>query len=366
VNSRERILANIEGDIRPDRPAIDLGGYQSGICWKAYDRLKAHMGIDSETEILERNQMLAVIDEEILRHFGVDTRYIFPAQGRASIWLDDRTYEDEWGIVWQRPRTSDYYDMVKHPWAELTAAEICKISTPRVNREVRCARLLDEARRIRKETNYALFTSLSGIFEQAWYLVGMERFFIALADDHRFVEAVLDKVLEGYLKIYSAIFEEIGEYIDCVEFWGDLGTQQGPLLSPTMYRKLVKPREEQLIAFTKKHTRAKVAWHSCGSCRPFIPDLIEIGVDVLNPVQTTAQGMERFELARDFGQDITFWGGIDGQWLLPNGNPEDVKNEVREIIDAFCGKYIISSCHNIQNDVPPENIIALFEAAYLN
>lgn len=136
-------------------------------------------------------------------------------------------------------------------------------------------------------------------------------------------------------------------------------------MDPEIWRRLVKPREIELLNHAIAKTGAKLAWHSCGSCREFIPDFIEMGIDLLNPIQTRAAGMEPFELASEYGKDVSFWGGVDGQGTLPLGTSDDVRKEVRYLIDAFNGSYLVAACHNIQNDVPANNIIALFEEAFI-
>jgi len=181
------------------------------------------------------------------------------------------------------------------------------------------------------------------------------------------LKALLDKVLEVEKLLYSCILDEMGEYLDCVQFWGDLGIQQGPLMRPSFYREIIKPREKELIRFVKSKSKAKIAWHSCGSCQEFIPDLIEIGVDLLNPVQVNAANMEPAVLKQKFGNRISFWGGIDGQKLLPFSTPEKIRSEVRKMINTLAkddGGYLVAACHNIQNDVPGENVIALFDESF--
>lgn len=365
MNSRERVLTAIDRK-ETDRVPLDLGGYQSGICWKAYDRLKKRLGIEGETKICERTQMLAEVDEKILQKIKIDTRYVFPSPGREAIWKDNDTFIDEWGVIKHMPSGGNYYDMVYNPLSEMQdPSELEKYNWPELNLEKRCAGLKEKARYLHEETDYAVFTSLNGVLEHAWYLRGMERFFMDIIENRKFVEALLDKLLEIHLSIDGYLLDEIGEYLDCIEFWGDLGSQDGPLYRPSFYREVFKPRQKALIDFVKSKTDAKIAWHSCGSDLEFITDFIEIGIDLLNPVQTNAKGMDPEFLKKEFGQEIAFWGGVDGQRLLPFGKPEEVREEVRKLIDILGdgGGYLLSSCHNIQNDVPPENIIAMFTEA---
>ncbi len=180
-----------------------------------------------------------------------------------------------------------------------------------------------------------------------------------------YFEKLLDKVLEIELQRYSSFFDAVGEHLDIVEFWGDLGTQDGPMISPDLYRRVIQPRERQLVDLVKDKTGAKAALHTCGAVFDFIPDIIDAGYEVLNPVQTTAVGMDPVLLKREFGQDITFWGAIDTQHTLPFGTAAETRDEVKRIIDILApgGGFIFAPCHNIQAMTPPENVIAMFAAA---
>jgi len=364
MNSKERILAAIEHKETSKTP-VDLGGYQSGICWRAYNSLKNKIGLKTETKILEPIQMLAAIEEPILNQFNVDTRYIFPDFFPERCWEDDYTFVDAWGIKWQRQPNGNYHNMIIHPFKDFdNINDFQKYKWPKSDKLYN----KDEIENIinsEKSKGYAIFTSLSGVFEQAWYLRGFENFFLDLAANKKFAEKILDNVLEVLLHNYSIYFDNFGDNIDCVQFWGDVGSQNGPLIDPKMYKEIIRPREEKLIQFTKENTNAKIGWHSCGSCQRFIPDFIDMGIDILNPIQINAKNMDPIELKRKYGNDIAFWGGIDSQELLPKKTPQEVRKEVRRIIEIFSlnGGYIFSGCHNIQNDVPPENIIAMFDEA---
>ena len=366
MTSKKRVLATLNHEV-PDRVPVDLGGWQSGICYGAYEELKQTIGIDRQTRLLERVQGLAVIDDEILDTFNVDTRYIFPVylSGADSLPRENHAFQDPWGITWHRPGGSFYYDIehaalrnasstndiYRHPWP--SPDTLCDEAAVRENMQT-----LDHNR-------FALFTSLSGVFEQATYLRGMERFYMDLVTDIPFTEALLDRVLEVELAAYEKFFSLVGNRLDVVEFWNDFGSQSGPLISPEFFRIYVKPRERKLIDFTSEHTAAHIALHSCGSVLDFIPDFIDMGVEILNPVQTTARDMDPRILKREFGKYLVFWGAIDTQRILPFSDPEDVRQEVREKIAVLGegGGYLLAPCHNIQNSTPPENVLALFSAA---
>jgi uroporphyrinogen decarboxylase len=206
---------------------------------------------------------------------------------------------------------------------------------------------------------------MAGVFEDSWYLTGLERIMIELVENPAFVEHLLDRMVQIQTEICGHFLEEVGEYLDMIEFWEDISSQAGPLMSPDTYRRIVKPRTHRLIAFVRDRTPAKIALHSCGSVAWALEDLIEIGVEVLNPVQVAAQGMDTAVLKSRYGDRISFWGGIDTQRVLLRGTAEEVRAEVRTRINDLApgGGYLLTSVHNVQPDVPAENIVAMFEEA---
>ena len=195
-------------------------------------------------------------------------------------------------------------------------------------------------------------------------MCGFDDFLLKMAMDPEFVIAFFDKILAYQKKVIEIYYGAIGEYIHFTTSGDDFGTQTGPFISPAMFDELIKPYYAQRISYTKKFTKAYYFHHTCGSVYSLIPSLIEAGVDILNPIQPNAKDMEPSKLKKDFGSSITFWGGIDTQYLLPNGTTEDVKKEVFNVLNKIShnGGYVLSPAHNIQIDVPAENIIALFEA----
>jgi len=194
---------------------------------------------------------------------------------------------------------------------------------------------------------------------------GFEQWCIDTLSDTKRWHEMTEAYMARALTHADAVLGAVGEFIDAAYIIGDdIATQQGPFISPRFYRTHVKPFHQQAMEFIRARTSAKVVFHMCGSAREFIPDLIDIGVDAINPVQTTATGMEPARLKHDFGENIVFWGGIDTQRVLPFGRPEDVREEVHRIVDSLGPSgLILASSHNIQADVPPENIVAMFQAA---
>jgi uroporphyrinogen decarboxylase len=219
------------------------------------------------------------------------------------------------------------------------------------------------------ESSYALVaaqpTPAYGIFTTAQFLRGPAQFLMDLVLDVDFAVALMDKILEYHLGIYTRMLDLVGRYVEMVQLSDDLGTQQGPLISPDLFRRLIKPPIQCLINLVHAKTRAKVFFHSDGGIQPFISDLIEMGVDVLNPVQPRTAGMASEELKARFGHRLCFHGGIDTQLVLSQGTTDSVVEEVKHRIRAFGarGGYIVAPVHNIVPGVPPENVRAMFQAA---
>jgi uroporphyrinogen decarboxylase len=205
-----------------------------------------------------------------------------------------------------------------------------------------------------------------GIFETAWWLRGFENMLLDMAADHRMAECILSKVLEYKLVFWEKALQRVKDHVVVAAEADDIATQSGPLISLEMYRKILKPMHKELFAAMKRYAPGvKIFFHSCGAVRDLIPDLIEIGVDILNPVQVSAAGMDTRGLKKEFGRDLTFWGGgVDTQRILPLGTPQQVKDEVRRRIDDLApgGGFVFSAVHCIQKDVPPQNIQAMWEA----
>lgn len=363
---RERFRSVLEHR-EPDRVVVDLGGFQSGITGVAYDKLKRKLGLLRETEIVERIQQLAKLDEAVLERFEVDTRYIFlkPSANwnpQERVEEDSVSFIDEWGTRWRKPHTSYYFDPVEFPLASAAVDELSRYPWLDPHDRSKVEGLKEEALNLR-ERGYAVCTTVSGVFEQSWYLASLERLLIELRENPRFAEALMDKVLEMQKGIYGNLLEEAGDYLDLIEIWEDISTQQGPLISPNLYKKIIKPRTRELIQFIKQKTKAKVALHSCGSVSWAIDDFIDIGVEVLNPVQVGAANMDTKILKARYGNVLSFWGGIDTQRILPHGTVREVEEEVRRRVDDLApgGGYIMAAVHNIQPDVPPENIIGMFD-----
>ncbi len=197
-------------------------------------------------------------------------------------------------------------------------------------------------------------------------MMGYEAFYTSLGLQPAVIHELMDRLLANKRAYWEKVLGEVGDLLDVVQEGDDLGTQTSLLISPAMYRTFIKPREKELFAFIRRRTDAKLFFHSCGAIHPLIPDLIEVGVGILNPVQFTASGMDARRLKREFGRDLVFWGGgIDTQHMLPYGSPQQIREAVRRQKETLSpgGGFVLAAVHNIQADVPPENLMAFMDEA---
>jgi uroporphyrinogen decarboxylase len=377
MTSRERLLAALNHEA-PDRVPIDLGGNQTGIHKVAYQALAAHLGIRDDLVIMDAVQQLARPCEKVLERFHVDTRYI--AAGAAADWkggivtcLRDRRIwhdlTDEFGVTWSMPDDSPLYmDITHHPLATATVEDVRRHPFPKGDDPGRFAGLRHRALAIRRDTPYAVVSGISGVvYEICWYMRGLEQWFIDTLTQPEFCKALLDRTLKFWMDWFRAFLDEVADVVDVIMIGDDLAGQGGPLFRPDFYRRIVKPRQKRLVQYIRSRTKAKIWYHTCGSCIEYIPDLMDNGIDILNPVQISAAGMIPADLKARFGKRLAFWGGaIDAQHVLPTASPETVREHVRRNLEAWKpgGGYVFNNVHNIQAGVPPENVVALYDAAY--
>ncbi|MEW6203347.1 MAG: uroporphyrinogen decarboxylase family protein [bacterium] len=377
MTSRERLLTALDHK-EPDRIPIDLGGNQTGIHKNAYLRLVNHLGIKDDLKIMDAVQQLAQPCEELLVRFHVDTRYISASPSadwkggivkntrNGRLWYD---LTDEFGVTWSMPDDQMLYmDISHHPLADATVSDIYEYPFPRGDDPSRFEGLRERALTLRNETPCAVVGGISGVvYEICWYMRGLERWLCDLIDDMPFCEALIERIFRYWMDWFRSFLDEVGDLVDVIMIGDDLTGQKGPLFSPKTYKSLVKPRHKELVQYIKSRTKAKIWYHTCGSCINYIPELIDNGIDILNPVQISAAGMEPTMLKEHFGDQLVFWGGaIDAQHVFPSAAPERVKQEVRRFLEIWKpgGGYVFNNVHNIQSDVPAENIIAFYEAAY--
>ncbi len=368
MTSRERVLCALSHE-EPDRVPIFLG--TSGVTTlntAAYDRLKAHLGLRTETRSFWRALQYAILDEEVMAQFGSDGRPLIPGPAPSMLSRDiapDR-FADAWGIVWQRQPGNAYYDIARHPLEDATVDDLERYPWPDLANPGRFEGLREKARAIQAAGQAVV--ALSGVspFEFSYMLRGMDRWFLDLAGDRAFALALMRKLTGLMRAAAERLLEEAGEFIDVVITGDDLGSQKGPLISTAMYRQLVKPFHAELIGAIKARSRARIFYHSDGNIYPLLKDLVEVGIDLLNPVHVSAGEMgDTARLKREFGGRLSFCGAIDSQTVLPHGTPDDVRREVRRRLKDLApgGGYILAAVHCIQPDVPPENVCALFEEA---
>ncbi|MFH1929717.1 MAG: uroporphyrinogen decarboxylase family protein [Chloroflexota bacterium] len=368
LSPRERVLCALNHE-EPDRVPIFFGtSGATTMLAPGYERLKTYLGIKASERFLSTTLQYAQIDEEILVRFGSDGRHILPgpvpfAPRQQEI---ENCLVDEWGIKWQRQAGSYYYGVVNPPLRNATADDLDKYPWPALSHPDRFTGLAEEAREVQAAGYATVLMSGVAPFEQARTLRGQEAWLAGLILNPEFNCALLRKLTDVMLASVLAALEQAGEYVDVLVMADDLGAQNAPLISPKMYRSMIKPYHAQLIAAIKSKTKAKVFFHSDGNIYPLIGDLIDIGVDILNPVQVSSKEMgDTARLKREFGANLSFCGAIDTQWVLPHGTPADVRQEVRRRIKDLGpgGGYICASVHCMQPDVPPENVLALFEEA---
>jgi uroporphyrinogen decarboxylase len=260
-----------------------------------------------------------------------------------------------WEIISSPLKGASIDDLEKYPWPKVENIDMKQIDEFR-----------ELAKRLYNETDYVVGADhpVYGIFELGCWMCGFDDFLLKMALDPDFVNRFFEIILDYQKKVIEIYYGAIGKYIHFTTSGDDFGTQSGTFISPAMFEQLIKPYLKQRISYTKTFTNAYYFQHSCGSVFTLIPHLIDAGVEILNPIQPGAKDMEPEKLKKAFGDSITFWGGIDTQHILPSGTPQEVKNEVIKVLDAISanGGYVLAPAHNLQPDVPAENIIALFEA----
>lgn len=370
-SGRQRIMDAI-GHREPDRIPVDFGSSMvTSIHVEGYENLKNYLniGTDRKTEIARGRSLVAVVDPEVQDRLNVDARMLIvngPDGWEAEEARD--SVVDEWGIEWERPKGFSNYEIKKSPLqGKISVDDVRNMKWPDASAAKFMGGLRDRAKALRNSTDKAIVANLAmQIHTQSYFLRGFSEYLMDLVLNQKLIEAIMDRVLEIFVERTVNIMSEIGEFVDIVYVADDLGAQNGPLFSPQVYRKILKPRQKKLFEAIKRNSDVKILYHTCGAVVEFIDDLAEIGVDILNPVQTSAGGMEPKVLKSRFGKKICFWGGIDTQQVLPFGKPQDVRDEVKRRIEEFAsgGGYVVAAIHNIRPEVPPENIVAMIEAVH--
>jgi uroporphyrinogen decarboxylase len=374
MNSRERLLTALDFK-EPDRIPFDVGGANTTIHVKAYQALREYLGLpEVDIQLLHQAGQVAKLDEDFLELLKVDTRFVAVvkpmSQGKANL-RDEGDYEaftDSWGVGWRRPKGHGlYFDMYQHPLAGNDVREKLKTyNWPTASHPSIYEGQLELAQAYRSQEKVGILGGFSaGPFEKFSWLRGFVDAFTDFAADPDLVRTMMDRIVELKVEYWERALADVGEYIDVVFEGDDVAGQDRLLISPETYRDIIKPRHKEIFQSIKKAApHVKIFFHTCGAIRPLIPDLIEIGVDILNPVQISSKGMDPFELKKEFGRELVFWGGgVDTQNVFSTGAPQDVRDDVKRNIEALApgGGFVFNTVHNTQADVPPENFMAMWE-----
>jgi uroporphyrinogen decarboxylase len=363
---RRDIVMDAINHKEPERLPRDLGSKGSTIALGAYSDLLKHMSLSKDIVVLDQRLGLAQIDEDVLEKFNIDTRYVYAKSG--SKWdpkpnHEEDTFIDEWGGQLKRPKDGYYYDHIRPTFSEANLSDLNSFDWPDPSDPARFSGLREVAKEY-YERGFAIGSYMKGCSETIWIMRGMENAFKDMIMNKKYYQAIAEKVSDILSEIVRNFLEATKPYVQFFCLTCDLGTQLNPLVSPKFVKDFILPYESKIYEAVRG-AGAKVAHHSCGAIFNLIPLLIDQGVEILNPVQLTANGMDAEKLKKAYGDKICFWGGLDTQQLVPKGTPEEVRDEARRLIDVLHkdGGYLFAPCHDIQMFTPPENILAIFEAA---
>ena len=399
MKPRERVLAALDHR-QPDRIPVDFGGHRSsGVAAIAYAKLRARLGLPPRLiRVYDVIQQLAVVDEDVLDRFGVDTielgrgfalddgswaEWVLPdgTQCQVPVWDRPERQGSEWVIrsetgraIARMPDGALYFEQCHWPFLEEDDLDAIPEALAECMWTALCcppgplspAELADGACQLRARTDRAILGLFGGsLLETGQYLYRTDNFMMLLGGDRERAHLFLARLTDLHLARLEQFLGAVGPFIDIIVFGDDLGMQMGPQMSPAMYRDFFKPHHRRMWQRAKELSDVKVMLHCCGGVRELLPDLIDAGLDAINPVQTSSAGMGPASLKRDFGHAITFWGGgCDTRDVLPHGTPEAICRHVRDRVGVLGpgGGFVFQQVHNILADVPPENAIAMFEA----
>jgi uroporphyrinogen decarboxylase len=374
VTPRERVLAALDHR-EADRVPRDLAGTRySSIHAEAYARLRPALGLpEAEIRIVDTTQGLAGVHEDVLSRFGADVGLVTAGSPRSfhKEVTNDGQYErfvDEFGVLRARPAGGLYYESTSAPLSgPISVHDVEAYPWPDPLDVGRFEGMRERAGQIRDQEGRAVVVGslCAGVTEMHFRLRGYEDGYMDLALQPDLARALMRKVADLKLAYWERVLDEIGPDIDIAAEADDLGAQHAPLFSPAAYRDIVRPLHREIVELIKRRSKARFFLHSCGAIRELIPDLIDIGVDVLNPVQVSAEGMDTATLKTEFGRHVTFWGGtVDPQRTLARGTPQEVYEEATRRIEELKpgGGFVIASVHNMQAHVPVENILAFWRA----
>lgn len=364
MSHRERVICSLSHQT-PDRVPCDLMGNATMLLDNTYLRLRDYLGL-SPIPPVRSGTSANYYDERILEYFDIDFRRIFLKRDPRNevVYHDDGSFTDAWGIRYKE--AGIFVNALEHPLAAATTvADVEAYPWPKPTDLFRADGLGEQARRMYEQTDYALVARnpmSPGFLDRGCNLMGMANFMMLMASDEEVADCVVNHVLEVYYGVYEMFLREVGPYVQVVEVADDLGAQRALLISPAMYRRFIKPAEARLYAMIHDLApHAFIIHHTDGNVFSILPDLIEVGVNVLNPVQTSAKGMDAAGLKSSFGDKLAFHGAIEKM----EASKDELVAEVKERIDVLGagGGYVLASCNHMI-DAPPENIVAMFETAH--
>ncbi|MBM3288823.1 MAG: methyltransferase [Candidatus Hydrogenedentes bacterium] len=402
MTSRERVMTALDHRA-PDRVPVDLSGHRSsGIAAIAYARLRKHLGLpERPLRVYDTMQQLAVVDDDVLDRFGIDTielgrafatedrdwaDWVLPDGTPCQLprWVHPQREEGRWVIrskqgraVSVMPDGALYFEQLYYPYLERDTFDdladaldaFSAMATPPgpdAEGPDGLKRLEAGAKRLRASTDRAIIGLFGGnLLEAGQSMFRNDRFFMLLIEEPEKAHDFLDRLVTIHLANLDTFLGAVGDSIDIILFGDDLGAQNGPQISPDMYREFFKPRQKVMWDRVKARSNAKIMLHCCGGVRELLDDLIDAGLDTINPVQVSCAGMGAAALKRDFGDRITFWGGgCDTQQVVAFATPAEVRQHVLEQVAALGpgGGFVFQQVHNILANVPPENIVAMYDA----
>lgn len=367
MGHRERILKAINHE-EPDRVPIDLGStINSSIIKENYDELRKYLGMElTNPKIINRMMRSVKIDDDIIDYLKIDVRGIFPGEHSRVVDINKNTFKDEWGIVWVKYPGVYYFEQDNFLLSgDISQSDIIQYKWPNPDDSNLVKDLKEQARKTRDSSDCAIVLNLPAMFiHRSQYLRGFQDWYLDCGMNVKRIECLFDAILDINIRIFENILSEVGEEVDIVATADDLGTQNSLQVSPDFFRKSIKPRFAKCFNVIRRFSsKSKIFFHSCGSIEPIISDLVDIGVDIINPVQVSAKNMDSAYLKERYGDNLSFWGAIDTQYVLPNGSPDEIKKEVEHRIRDFGrgGGYVLGAVHNIQVGVSPKNILTMYK-----
>lgn len=372
LTSRQRVINALNHE-EPDRVPIDLGGtHCSTIHIEPYKRVLEALDIDPDPAPVVRrvSQTVNDMDSRVLDRFGIDCVGIMPGgpENSQAKDLSDGTWVDEFGVHRKMPPGSKSYDMVKSPLGQeiitkgdLDIYEWPDYMDPGYTRGVR-----EKAKTLYYNTDYAITGYLLyNIIHLAQYLRGFENWFLDFALNPEVCARLHEQCADIGIEVAGRFLDDVGEYCQVIMFCDDVAGQDGLMIHPDDFRKYIKPQWKRIFDFMRTKTSAKMCLHCCGNITAILDDIVEIGIEVINPVQVSNPQMDTKQLKKNYGKDLSFWGAIDTQHVMPNGTVDEVRDEVKRRIDDLApgGGYILSAVHSIQPDVPTQNIFQLYDCA---